>query len=75
LRIINNSDVGLEISYDGSTQHDFVAANTTLNLPVQTNSQPTNKTALFPKGTTVYVNGSTGTGVVYLAGYYQPVSL
>jgi hypothetical protein len=68
---VNDSDIGLEISYDGVTQHDFVSSKSVALLEPQTNSQPNNRTALFPKGFTVWVNGDAGTGVVYLAGYYQ----
>ena len=71
LRVINDSDIGLEISYDGTTQHDFVSAKSVAYLPAQSNSQPNNNVALFPKGLVVWVNGTDGTGVVYLAGYYQ----
>ena len=71
VRIINNSDEDVTVSYDGSTDHDFVPKNTTLQLPLQTNSQPSNYVALMAKGTIVYVKGTAGTGDVYLAAYYQ----
>lgn len=73
LRIVNNSDKDVTISYDGTNAHDFVPDGGTLELPVQTNSQPNTYTALFPIGFKVYVKGaSSGSGLVYLAGYYQP---
>ena len=71
IRIINNSDEDVTVSYDGSTDQDFVPKNTVLQLPVQTNSQPSNHVALIPKGTIVYVKGTAGTGDVYLAAYYS----
>lgn len=71
VRIINNSDEDVTVSYDGVTDHDFVPKNTTLQLPLQTNSQPNNNVALMPKGTIVYVKGTAGTGDIYLAAYYQ----
>ena len=74
LKVVNGSNIGLEISYDGSTQHDYVQANSTCYIPAQSNAQPQNYTALFPKGFKVWVNGADGTGVVYVCGYYQSVA-
>ncbi len=71
LRIINDSDEGVLVSYDGVTDHDFVSQNQTLQIPFQANSQPNNHVALIPKGTTVYVKGTAGDGDVYVAAYYQ----
>ena len=72
LRIINNSNEDITVSYDGSTDNEYVPTMTTLQLPVQSNAQPVNSVAVFPIGTIVYVKGTGGTGYVYLAGYYQP---
>jgi hypothetical protein len=74
LSIINNSNKDITVSYDGATDHDFVPTLKARDLPVQTNSQPNNKTALFAAGTKVWVKGVAGTGLVYLAGYYQVVA-
>lgn len=70
--ITNNSTKDITISYDGTTDNDFVQTMQGSNLPVQSTAQPNNYTALFPKGTRVWVKGSAGTGLVYLSGYYQP---
>ena len=74
LSIINNSNKDITISYDGTNDHDFVQTLKTRDLPVQTNSQPNNKVALFASGTKVWVKGAAGSGSVYLAGYYQSVA-
>lgn len=73
IRIINESDEDVLVSYDGGiTASDFVPHGTTLQLPVQSNAQPNNFIANFKKGTVVSVNGAAaGTGLVYLAAYYQ----
>lgn len=71
VRIINNSDEDVTVSYDGVTDHDFVAQKTTLQLPLQANSQPSSYVALMGKGTMIYVKGTSGDGDVYLAAYYQ----
>jgi len=74
LRIINDSDVDIEISFDGITDHDFLGAGETLQLDFQTNSLPNGNVGVLKKGTVVWVASTTGagTGLVYLAGYYQP---
>jgi len=71
LRLINNSNKDVTVSYDGTNDHEFVPANSTSQFPFQSNSVPNNNVALFRQGTKVYVKGSAGTGLVYLAGYYQ----
>ncbi len=74
IRIINDSNTAVNISYDGITVHDYVRAGESLQLPFQSNSQPRNETALLRKGTVVYVRGTAGPGVgfITLCGYYQP---
>jgi hypothetical protein len=73
IRIINASNAAITISYDGTNDHDFLAANTsTPELEFQTNSQPNNLIAKLAQGTIVYVKGTAGVGNVYLTGWYQP---
>jgi len=72
IRIVNNADVDVTVSYDGSTDHDFVPALGSLILNFQTNSQPQNQACSLAQGTKIYVKGIAGVGLVYLAGYYQP---
>lgn len=72
LRIINNSNRDITVSYDGTTDNDFVPDASVLEIASQGNSQPNNFIALFSKGLKVYVKGTAGgTGLVYLVGYYQ----
>ena len=72
IRIVNDSNVDITISYDGATDHDFVLSNDSLIISVQNNSQPNNYIAKFSAGTKIYVKGSAGMGTIYLSGYYQP---
>lgn len=73
LRFYNASTVALTISYDGgTTDHDIVGPAMTININAQTNSQPVNQVALFPRGQTISIKGTVGVGSVYLVGYYQP---
>lgn len=75
LRIINGSAKTIEVSYDGTTVHDYIAPNTTLMIPAQSNSQPRNNVALFAKGLAIWLTADgAGTGNVYISGYYQAVA-
>lgn len=62
--------MGITLSYNGVNDHEFVAANSSFDLPSQANAQPGSQIALFPKNTIVYVKGAAGTGNIYLSGYY-----
>jgi hypothetical protein len=73
LRIVNNSNTSITISYDGTNDNEFLLATSSLEIASQTNSIPAGRIALFPIGQKVYVKGSAGVGLIYLSGYYQPV--
>jgi hypothetical protein len=70
LRIINDCNKAITISYDGSTNHDYLAAGATLHLNIQNNAAPNNYVAMLKKGSSVYVSGAAGTGYIYIAAYY-----
>jgi hypothetical protein len=73
IRVYNASTVPLILSYDGGvTNHDVVGPAMTIQLNAQTNSQPNNHVALFPRGQMISVKGTVGAGLAYLVGYYQP---
>lgn len=72
IRITNNSNKDVTVSYNGSTDHDFIKAGTSIQLSFQDMAQPNNFIANMSLGTIVYVKGAAGAGLVYLAGYYQP---
>lgn len=73
IRLVNNSDKDITISYNGTDAAEFIRKGSDLPLNAQTNSQPNNKVALFPLGQKIYVKGaSSGTGLIYLSGYFQP---
>jgi hypothetical protein len=73
VRITNNSDQDVTISYDGTTDHDFaLKSGGQINLNFQSNSSPNNNQAYMAQGTKVYVKGTAGSGSIYLSAYYQP---
>lgn len=71
IRIINNSNTDVTISYDGTNDHDFLPKNQSLQLNFQTNARPNGFVALLKANTIVYVKGAAGVGLVYFAAYFQ----
>lgn len=80
LRIINECDTPIIISYDGVTAHDWLpeqpvgGAASYLQLNFQTNSQPQTSIANLAQNTTIYgkLAVAGGVGALIIAGYYQP---
>lgn len=71
LRITNNSNRNVTISYDGSTDQDFSLISSIIECNAQSNSLPPSYVAVFQKGQKVYIKGTAGgTGYIYMAGYY-----
>lgn len=70
LRIVNGGSTAVTVSYNGITDNDTVPANSVLEIPSQTNSQPSAHYALWSARTQVYIKGTAGTGSITLAGYY-----
>jgi capsid protein len=72
IRITNDSNVDITISYDGATPHDYLRAGDKLELNLQANSQPNGYMSFLKQGQVVYVLAAPGIGYVYLAGYFNP---
>lgn len=65
-KIVNNSNVLIKVSINGTTDMDVLPANSFVLYDLGTNrGNPSADTAL-PQGTQFYVNGPAGTGLVYL---------
>ena len=72
IRIINNTKVGVGVSYDGVSTHDYILSEQVLQLDLQANSQPSGRVALMAKGTKIYVIApAPSVGFIWLAAYYQ----
>lgn len=73
LVIKNTSNVGVTISYDGITQHDFIEAGGHLVLDLQTNhstnSSYSSGTLNGRQGQIIFGKGTAGTGNIYITGY------
>ena len=73
IKVINNSNKDITVSYDGINAHDFVPTLSSSVLNLQASNQPNNLMANMAKGTQVWVKGAAGTGLVYLAAYFLNV--
>lgn len=67
LRIINDSDSTVIISYDGIHDHEYISTYDHITLNFQTNN------ATLVKWTKLYARGIAGKfgGNIYVTGYYQ----
>lgn len=73
IRLTNNSDQDATISFNGSTDNEFIPKATSREIYAQASMQPNGYIANFAKGTVVWVKGTAGmTGSIYLSGYYNP---
>lgn len=70
MKIINNSDEDVTISMDGgTTDHDFVPANTYCVYDFGTQKGASSDAMDLPGGIGLMIKGSAGTGLVYLITY------
>lgn len=68
LRLTNNTNKNLTVSFDGINDHDFIKAGGTLELFTIPNYTGIPQ---FKKGTVIHVKSdAAGTGLAYLSGYY-----
>jgi hypothetical protein len=71
VKMVNTSNILLLISVDGINDHDVVPANSFWLYDETANTPTHGADAVFiPQGTQFLVNGSSGTGVVYLVVQY-----
>jgi len=75
IRIINASTENIWLSYDGTTNHDYLPAGHTATIDFQTNALPSAFVAQKQKGTVVYVKDAIAPfkplGSIILAAYTQ----
>ena len=74
IRLVNNSDVAVMISYDGVNDHDAILADRAVTINAQLNKRPTCPHTKFTRGTNVYVKQILGPGkrgFLRVIGYYQ----
>ena len=72
LRIINESNVPVIISYDGVHGQDVVLASSVTQIPFAELGLSNNYSAALAANTNIYVTGVAGMGSIIFAAYYQP---
>lgn len=71
IKFINDSNRDVTISWDGSTDHDFLPANSVAVLDVNTNRQQVSNLANIAADTAFFVKGSAaGSGNFYIVSFY-----
>ncbi len=70
IKIVNNSNVDVTVSTDGTNDHDFVPANGFVLYDNTTNHTTDVPGVFVPQGRQYFVKGSAGTGSVYLITQY-----
>lgn len=68
-KITNNSTVDVTVSWDGSTDHEYIPTGTFILLDC-TSDAGSSGVLEVAVGTVFSVKGSAGTGSVYLSSYY-----
>jgi len=72
LRIINNSDTSITISYDGVSDADVILSASAETYEFQANSRNVAEnpgTLYVRKGQIIYAKGTAGTGSIHVGGY------
>lgn len=77
LRVTNDSEINVLLSYDGITAHEFLADYTKIDVLFQTNASPSGDVSKVKTGTVIYLKSELNAklpppaGYIYLAGYYN----
>lgn len=69
VKMYNGGSVGVDVSWDGSTDHDFMPSGATLILDISANKNKENQKLAGEKGQIIYLKGSAGTGLYYLSAW------
>lgn len=69
LKITNDSNTDITLSWDGVNDHEFIPAGSFILLDFTANAV-SDSTLVAVAGTQFYVKGSVGTGGVYLSSYF-----
>lgn len=73
LKIYNAGTLGIDISYDGVTDHDYFPAGATLIIDLQSNHSDNSAygagTLNGRKGQIIFGKGTAGVGNLYIIGY------
>jgi len=71
IRITNDSNTDVYISFDGAEDNMFIPAGKSRGTYLQLVSSPGNHKSKMAKGNVIYARGIAGIGYVFVAGYYN----
>jgi len=71
IRITNDSNTDVIISYDGITDHEYVPGGERISTYFQANATGANEVSKLSNRTIVFIRGTAGVGDVYVSGYYN----
>lgn len=66
-KMYNSSTEDINISYDGTNDHDIIPSGGTFILDVQANKEGTR--IAWPKGRETFVKGTASAGTLFITGY------
>lgn len=69
VKFLNNTTVGVTVSWDGINAHEYLPSNSFVLLDVSTNKESTNQFEI-EQGTQFYVLAASGTGSFYISNYF-----
>lgn len=69
VKIVNNSTQDVTVSWNASTNHDYIPAGS-FSLYDCTSNAVSNSSFVIPNGTVFSVKGTAGTGNIYLVYFY-----
>lgn len=70
VKMVNNSTQDVTVSFDGTTDNDFIPANSFALYDMTTNRSNAGGNFAFQIGTQVYIKGTAGTGTFYITAVY-----
>lgn len=69
IKMVNNSNVLVTVSIDGTSDIDVCPANSFWLYDENTSGSP--QPEALPKGTQIYIKGASGVGLIYLVSIFQ----
>lgn len=69
-KIVNNSTKDITVSFDGTSDHDFIPTKSFVLYDFTSNKSSDTPLTAFPKGTQVYVKAAAGGGLVYVISFF-----
>jgi hypothetical protein len=70
VKMVNNSTQDVTVSFNGTTDNDYIPANSFALYDMTTNRSNAGGYFVFEVGTQVYIKGTAGTGTFYVTAVY-----